>query len=165
MLCPVYKSDFISHIAYTHKCILIKQRQPIHNIYLPARSYLCCDVLMYSRLHSVQLYVYFCNLLRSLNHSTLSRVTLTTWYTLPGISRAKVVVKHQMGESSGGFSNTGLFMVSCGGIKSRLWSQLMLCGWSSPILLDLTVKEVFKGKPRINYQISTFHSNITSFKS
>ena len=122
-------------------------------------------VVIYCCLHSVQLFVYFCNLLWSLNHSTLSRVSLTTWYTLPGISRAKVVVKHQMGESSGGFSNTSLFMVSCGGIKSRLWSQLMLCGWSSPILLDHTVKEVFKGKLRINSQISTFHFNITSFKS
>ena len=29
LFCPLYKSDFISHITYTHKCILIKQRMCI----------------------------------------------------------------------------------------------------------------------------------------
>ena len=93
-----------------------------HTINLPAWFYMCCYVRL-TLVCTQCMFVYFHILHWKYNHSTLSFVSLTNVVYCYQKSLGQGVVKLQMGESSGGFSNAGLLMVSLGRISSRLWSQ------------------------------------------
>ena len=125
--------------------------QPIHNIFLPARYYFCCDLLMYCRLHSIQLFVCFCNLLGILNHSTLSCVSLMTWYMLANFGWVRVL------EDCPAPVSSSWAVERFNQEYDRSW--VCVAGWVRS-QLDHTMKEVFKGKQWINNQVSTFHFNI-----